>query len=703
MASTEPVAEPATASGCIGTKLAPFNPSDPQVVEAALELLALTAADRFYDLGCGDGRLLVAAAKSAGCACEGVEYDARWAAAAQAAAAASGLPDIAVVHGNALDTDLSGMTACFVYLCPAGMKELAPRFFARLAAGARIVTYMFSIPGAAPAATRTLRSCPVRLYDASSVPPPPPPPPPPPAALSSDDDAEAGLGFFFDSHGETAERKVECGGLRLRVVSLLDTESGALQSGHYVWPAALWMARWVARDWAALTGGASGVRVVELGCGCGVAGMAAALQPTCAAVAFTDHDPGTLKLVERSLAATGGRAANAAAVAATTHPLEWGAEAPLGGDGGFGLVLGSDLVYDIGVVDPLFDTASALLAPGARFALAFSFVVGADTEAAIAAAAARCGLAEEAEAPFAPLLALADVSVDGEPAVPRDAAAVRLRAFRRPLEAPDAAPLPLEVALAHLGALGEGQAAAAALLGAAEAAALWAEIDAHVAAAVRQGRDPMDPGDAISWNARYMRMPKAYEWYCGWDRLRPIVEAAVPAAGGRTLVLGNGNSDMPLLMAMAGVGGRVVATDIAHVATRLMRARAAGLAAAGVSPALLANAAFETVDGTARCADFADGAFDVAVDKGTLDTLLCSGKDAKTSAYLAEAARLLKPGGGTLLLFSYGVPDTRTPLLERSEFGWAVSAELLPPAVEGGGAKGKSKAVYLYTCVRGLS
>jgi len=178
MASTEPAAEPATASGCIGTKLAPFNPSDPQVVEAALELLALTAADRFYDLGCGDGRLLVAAAKSAGCACEGVEYDARWAAAAQAAAAASGLPDIAVVHGNALDTDLSGMTACFVYLCPAGMKELAPRFIARLAAGARIVTYMFSIPGASPAATRTLRSCPVRLYDASSVPPPPPPPPP---------------------------------------------------------------------------------------------------------------------------------------------------------------------------------------------------------------------------------------------------------------------------------------------------------------------------------------------------------------------------------------------------------------------------------------------------------------------------------------------------------------------------------------------
>ena len=50
----------------IGQKLAPFNPSHASVVETALRLLALGAHDTFYDLGCGDGRLLVAASERCG-------------------------------------------------------------------------------------------------------------------------------------------------------------------------------------------------------------------------------------------------------------------------------------------------------------------------------------------------------------------------------------------------------------------------------------------------------------------------------------------------------------------------------------------------------------------------------------------------------------------------------------------------------------
>jgi precorrin-6B methylase 2 len=57
-------------------KLAPFNPSSAQIQEKAIEHLSLSAKDVLFDLGCGDGRLLVAAAeKVPGLRCVGVEMD----------------------------------------------------------------------------------------------------------------------------------------------------------------------------------------------------------------------------------------------------------------------------------------------------------------------------------------------------------------------------------------------------------------------------------------------------------------------------------------------------------------------------------------------------------------------------------------------------------------------------------------------------
>jgi SAM-dependent methyltransferase len=57
-------------------KLAPFNPSSEQIQVKAMELLCLNENDVLFDLGCGDGRLLVAAAKKhPGLRCVGVEID----------------------------------------------------------------------------------------------------------------------------------------------------------------------------------------------------------------------------------------------------------------------------------------------------------------------------------------------------------------------------------------------------------------------------------------------------------------------------------------------------------------------------------------------------------------------------------------------------------------------------------------------------
>lgn len=52
--------ETSVVSTTIGEKLAPFNPSDPKVVETAIRLLDIREGDIVYDLGCGDGRFLIA-------------------------------------------------------------------------------------------------------------------------------------------------------------------------------------------------------------------------------------------------------------------------------------------------------------------------------------------------------------------------------------------------------------------------------------------------------------------------------------------------------------------------------------------------------------------------------------------------------------------------------------------------------------------
>lgn len=44
----------------IGDNLAPYNPTSPEVIDIAFSLLHLNPQDRFYDLGCGDARLLIA-------------------------------------------------------------------------------------------------------------------------------------------------------------------------------------------------------------------------------------------------------------------------------------------------------------------------------------------------------------------------------------------------------------------------------------------------------------------------------------------------------------------------------------------------------------------------------------------------------------------------------------------------------------------
>ena len=132
----------------------------------------MQADETLYELGCGDGRLMIAAAKATpGCRCIGVEYDQVFYDRARSAIAEAGLDGVvSVTHGDALEFALDDANAVFVYLVPQGLKLITPRLLDVLQRpGGRIVSYMFSVPGLTPTTCREYKSTKVYLYDATSL------------------------------------------------------------------------------------------------------------------------------------------------------------------------------------------------------------------------------------------------------------------------------------------------------------------------------------------------------------------------------------------------------------------------------------------------------------------------------------------------------------------------------------------------------
>merc|ERR1711991_163341 len=70
-----------------------------------------------------------------------------------------------------------------------------------------------------------------------------------------------------------------------------------------------------------------------------------------------------------------------------------------------------------------------------------------------------------------------------------------------------------------------------------------------------------------------------------------------------------------------------------------------------------------------------DGAFEAAIDKGTLDALLCgSGSVENADKALSEISRVLTDDG-VFVMITYGAPESRLTYLEKDDYGWTVSHE----------------------------
>lgn len=123
----------------------PFVPTDERVVKAMLDIAAVDADDVVYDLGSGDGRIVVAAARDYGAQAVGVEIDSGRVALAKAYAAQMGVEDkVCFIEDDLFSADYSPATVVTMYLLYTVNLALRPGLL-NLPPGTRIVSHAFDM------------------------------------------------------------------------------------------------------------------------------------------------------------------------------------------------------------------------------------------------------------------------------------------------------------------------------------------------------------------------------------------------------------------------------------------------------------------------------------------------------------------------------------------------------------------------------
>ncbi|MGO3889549.1 MAG: class I SAM-dependent methyltransferase [Paenalcaligenes sp.] len=124
----------------------PFVPTDDSVIKKMLGLARVKAKDVLYDLGCGDGRIVIAAAKVYGAQGIGVEMDPlRVADAMENAAHARVEHLVDFIEESIFTVDISDATVVTLYLLEAVNLDLRPRLLSELRPGTRIISHAFSM------------------------------------------------------------------------------------------------------------------------------------------------------------------------------------------------------------------------------------------------------------------------------------------------------------------------------------------------------------------------------------------------------------------------------------------------------------------------------------------------------------------------------------------------------------------------------
>jgi SAM-dependent methyltransferase len=137
-----------------GEKIAPYFPTPETIVDKMLELGGLRPGEKMYDLGSGDGRIVIMAARKYKADATGVELDESLYKQSSERIKTLGLaPTARIIHGDLLQQDYSSSDLLTIYLLPVAIDKVTPIFEKQLKKGARVVAHDFEFPKWTPART----------------------------------------------------------------------------------------------------------------------------------------------------------------------------------------------------------------------------------------------------------------------------------------------------------------------------------------------------------------------------------------------------------------------------------------------------------------------------------------------------------------------------------------------------------------------
>jgi SAM-dependent methyltransferase len=191
------------------------------------------------------------------------------------------------------------------------------------------------------------------------------------------------------------------------------------------------------------------------------------------------------------------------------------------------------------------------------------------------------------------------------------------------------------------------------------------------------------------WDSRYTQDPEPLEWHqLTWAGLKDVFAPFLKKEA-QIINLGCGNSR--LSEEMWDDGYRMITNiDVSGVVINQMKEKYANKQ----------GLVFQHVDGR-KLDGINDGSFHVAIDKATLDSIVCGEAAAANShKYLSEISRVLAKDG-VFLLVSHAQPAYRLSYLQKAEFGWQVETKTVPRpilATQVSAPDEKDNVYYIYVC-----
>jgi ribosomal protein L11 methylase PrmA len=130
---------------------APWHPLMPETIRRILRFAEVRPGETVCDLGCGEGRVLIAAAKEFSARAIGVEIDPFKIVLARLLRKVNGVGDrVNIVRGNLFDFDPGSADVLYLYLTHQAMDKLFPEILKKLKPSVRIVSYRFCLRGMTP-------------------------------------------------------------------------------------------------------------------------------------------------------------------------------------------------------------------------------------------------------------------------------------------------------------------------------------------------------------------------------------------------------------------------------------------------------------------------------------------------------------------------------------------------------------------------